>query len=333
MNIYIWGTGFAARELLETELCNVDVTGFIDNHKQEIMGRMTISPKEALSADYDAVIVATGYAKEIHDQALQLGFDMSKFIFVYNNYLFEDMNQNYALISRIFAPDYINIIKNRYHVIRGMLQDEIMPSIFRGGQNGSRYHGMYESDYNRLRTFEMVAAEINRNGIEGSVAELGVFKGEFARYINEAFPDRTCYLFDTFEGFRACEAQNEKEEGNCGDAFIERFRDTTKETVLQLMPFRDKIVCKQGLFPESLDGLEDTFAFVSLDVDFEQSIYDGISYFYPRLCEGGYIFVHDYNSNTLKGVKQAIVKWENKNNRKLAKVPLPDLCGTLVITK
>lgn len=200
-----------------------------------------------------------------------------------------------------------------------------------GGQ--SRHEDMYADDYNRIRTFELVLEEIRKQNISGSVAELGVFKGEFAKYINAAFPERTCYLFDTFEGFRDSEAITEKQAGNCGDAFIERFKDTTEAVVLGKMPVPERIVCKKGLFPESLDGLEDTFAFVSLDVDFEQAIYDGLEYFYPRLNEGGYIFVHDYNSSTLKGVRNAVNRYEDDNKVKLAKVPIPDLCGTLVITK
>lgn len=203
---------------------------------------------------------------------------------------------------------------------------------FSGG--GTKRHGdMYHEDYVRIRTFELLTEEIREKRVKGSVAELGVFKGEFAKYINQAFADRTCYLFDTFEGFRDSEAIEEKEAGNCGEAFINRFKDTNEAAVLQKMPVPDKIVCKKGLFPESLNGLEDTFAFVSLDVDFEQAIYDGLEYFYPRLNEGGYIMVHDYNSATLRGVKQAIYRYEKKNNISLAKVPIADLCGTLVITK
>ena len=192
---------------------------------------------------------------------------------------------------------------------------------------------MFQTDYNRIRAFELIVDEITTYKIDGAVAELGVFKGEFAQYINAAFPDRICYLFDTFEGFRTQEAKAEKEAGNCGDAFIRRFRDTTLEKVLSVMPNPSSIICKQGLFPESLEGLEEQFAFVSLDVDFEQSIYDGISYFYPRLSDGGYMFIHDYNSSTLKGVKKAIRKYEYEYHVKLAKVPIPDLCGTLVVTK
>lgn len=209
--------------------------------------------------------------------------------------------------------------------------DEIKESPFPGEQH--RHTNMYTTDYNRIRTFELIADEIISHNIVGSVAELGVFKGDFSKYINSFFKDRKCYLFDTFEGFRDSEAIKEKEAGNCGEAFIERFKDTSLEKVLKIMPYPNNIICKQGLFPESLNGLDDIFAFVSIDVDFEEAIWDGLSYFYPRLSKNGYIFVHDYNSSTLRGVRNAIQRYEKKYNVSIAKVPIPDLCGTLVITK
>lgn len=192
---------------------------------------------------------------------------------------------------------------------------------------------MLAYDYNRMRVFELIRQEIDWGGVDGAAAELGVFQGRFARCINALFPDRTLYLFDTFEGFRESEAAQEKAAGHCTDSLIERCKDTSMEAVLELMPHRDKIICKKGLFPESLGGLEDRFAFVSLDVDFEQAIYDGLDYFYPRMNTGGYMMIHDYNSKTLRGVRNAVERYERYIGRPLAKVPLPDIFGTLVLVK
>lgn len=161
---------------------------------------------------------------------------------------------------------------------------------------------------------------------------MGVFRGEFAQYINRAFPNSTCYLFDTFEGFDANEALDELKRGNCTNAFVEAYKQTNIGMVLDKMQHLDKIVIKQGFFPESLGGLEDDFIFVSLDVDFESSIYEGLKYFYPRLIGGGYIFVHDYNSD-LAGVEKAVDRYESELHIRLCKMPLCDANGTLVIMK
>lgn len=37
--------------------------------------------------------------------------------------------------------------------------------------------------------------------VKGACAEAGVFAGDFAKYINQYFPTKKLYLFDTFEGF------------------------------------------------------------------------------------------------------------------------------------
>ncbi len=78
--------------------------------------------------------------------------------------------------------------------------------------------------------------------------------------------------------------------------------------------------------------MEDEFCFVSLDMDFEELIYQGLVYFYPRLVVGGYIFVHDYNSS-LRGVEKAVDRYEKDFDIMLHKVPLCDTNGSLMITK
>src|SRR5262245_47355138 len=56
-------------------------------------------------------------------------------------------------------------------------------------------------DYNRYSSLELCAYEIINNGVPGNIAELGVYQGVFASKLNEVFPDRKLYLFDTFQGF------------------------------------------------------------------------------------------------------------------------------------
>src|SRR6185436_15032608 len=66
-------------------------------------------------------------------------------------------------------------------------------------------------DYVRLSTLELICHEINSKKLEGNVAELGVYKGKFARYINQYFPNKTLYLFDTFMGFDERDTKKEVE--------------------------------------------------------------------------------------------------------------------------
>lgn len=184
-------------------------------------------------------------------------------------------------------------------------------------------------DYIRLATLELAANEIMERKVPGSVAELGVYKGKFARFINQYFPDRTFYLFDTFEGFHAADIESELK--NKFSAGNQDFSNTSVEAVLRIMPNRERCVVRKGFFPDTAAGLEDKFAFVSIDADLYDPIYQGLCYFYPRLSEGGYIFIHDYNNQFYKGAKEAVDQYCREHT--LRCLPLPDSCGTAIIMK
>lgn len=158
-------------------------------------------------------------------------------------------------------------------------------------------------NYIRISSLEPVAQEIQDRNVPGNVAEVGVFKGEFAKYLNKAFPNRKLYLFDTVEGFN--NADLEIELNNKYSTGKQDFKNTTVDEVLSKMVSQSDCVIKKGNFPESLGGLEDKFCFVSLDPDLYKPIINGSEYFYPRLNKGGYIFVHDYNNSHYSGEKSS----------------------------
>lgn len=184
-------------------------------------------------------------------------------------------------------------------------------------------------DYIRLSTLELTAHEINDNNLQGNVAELGVYKGKFARYINQYFPDRKLYLFDTFQGFS--EPDIKAEISNTYSTGKQDFSNTSVENVLKIMPFPKQCIVKAGYFPDTAIGLEDEFVFVSIDADLYEPIYKGLQYFYPRLKKGGCIFVHDYNNDFYKGAKEAVKIFCAENN--ITFLPLPDTAGTAVLVK
>jgi len=185
-------------------------------------------------------------------------------------------------------------------------------------------------DYFRVSSLELVAYEIYNNDIKGNVAELGVFRGDFAKYINVAFPDRKLYLFDTFEGFDKRDTILEEKKNFARN--VQDFSNTNVELVLNKMKTKKNCIVKKGYFPETAHGLDETFVFVSIDVDLYEPIYNGLEYFYPRLAHGGYIFIHDYNDGQkYTGVKAAVKKYCSQNN--IAYFPLSDNQGSVVIMK
>lgn len=325
MNLFVWGTGRLVGKVVGVCIKIEDVTGFIDNNpeKKEYMGKQVFRPEQLLEMKYDAVLVANLYRNSIYKQSLNLGLDLKKIIFLYENCDLIDVNQDYHFVSEILGSEYAEIVRRRYHVVRGTEAYE-KPYQCVGGYK--------DNDYVRMETFELAVKELRKRKLEGNVAEAGVFRGEFAQFINEAFPDKKLYLFDTFDGFDAKEALQEMKSGNCTETFIEAYKDTNIQQVLSKMAHLSTLEIKQGFFPDSLNGLEDTFCFVSLDMDFEESIYQGLKYFYPRLLTSGYIFIHDYNSS-LRGVEHAVDRYERDFKVALCKVPICDANGSLIITK
>jgi len=180
----------------------------------------------------------------------------------------------------------------------------------------------------RLIALNNVSQLIIENKIDGEIAELGVFQGDFALNINEVFPQKKLYLFDTFEGFSEIDIKKDFEIGNTDRIIDQRhdFSNTTENYVLNRMKYPENCIIKKGYFPQTAEGLEEKYAFVSLDADLYQPMYEGLKYFYPRLENGGYIFIHDFFSDDFIGTKKAVLDYSN-NLKKLHYVPLGDNCS------
>jgi hypothetical protein len=157
------------------------------------------------------------------------------------------------------------------------------------------------------------ATIVYENHISGSVAEAGVFRGEFAKVINENFYDRKCYLFDTFEGFDEkdilIEGKNDFSNAKAGNYDL-----TSEELVLQKMRYEKNCIIRKGYFPDTTEGVEDTFCFVNLDMDLYKPTLEGLKFFWDRMETGGVILIHDYFGEVYKGVKRAVEEFRKENS-------------------
>ncbi len=356
MKVIIWGTGMMASEYLNMhEISCDDILGFVESKrtKDTFAGKKVYEPYDIASTDnYDYILVCVKKAsREICQLCLKTGIDIRKLIFMDNwewldgsridekppacckkivdndfdiQGIFPQFYEKYLKEAEIQANRYMVISRNGYDLCEKdamMLREEFNTL-------------QYQTDYFRYRTFELVANEIIKSGVEGNVAEVGVFKGVFSKLINEKFKNKKLYLFDTFESFDVQEFNYEFEEGRVPESFLKGFRNTNVKLVLDNMPYPDICIVRKGLFPDTAEGLEDErYAFVSIDVDFEKSILEGLRYFYPRLNKGGAVFIHDYNNRFLEGVKKAVNIYENEIGISLSKIPLADEGGTLVVVK
>ncbi len=183
----------------------------------------------------------------------------------------------------------------------------------------------------RVATMRLLAEQIREENIPGNVAELGVFRGDFAVLINAAFPDRTIHLFDTFEGFPARDVEVEQAQGlsraKAGD-----FSETAADMVEQRLPYPERAVFHKGYFPATFDGCEEkSFAFVSVDADLYAPTAAALPRFFDRLSPGGVLLIHDVNGTQFSGAGKAVREFCAE--RGLLPMPVCDLHGSVVLRR
>lgn len=315
MSIYVWGTGCGASELIEQGLPLVRITGFVDSFPmgKTFLGKPVLLPEELEIANCRLLIVTTRHADAVAERCCQLGIPKNKVLFLKNNHNLDDRNAGCTAAAEVLGNDLLARLLPKQRIVPtpAQLADSVLPE------------RDLSNDYVRLATLELLCRRLET--VPGAAAELGVYKGFFARCISQLMPARTLYLFDSFQGFapEACAAES----------FQAAHANTAVDKVLAIMPHPETVVVKPGFFPGSLDGLEETFCLVSLDVDFQQATLDGLRYFWPRLQPGGYLLLHDWGSPKLPGVAQALAEYQAEIGMRIPAVPLCDAGGTLVLCK
>jgi O-methyltransferase len=184
-------------------------------------------------------------------------------------------------------------------------------------------------DYVRNSALELLCREVEECGVPGALAELGVFRGDFAWLMSSYLPDRPIHLFDTFEGFDQDDVRTDASE-NLVDEFID-FSFTSPESVVSRFSRPELVHVHPGWFPATATGIDEQFALVSIDADLYEPVLSGLRWFYDRLSEGGAIMLHDFNNQAFGGAKKAARAFQEE--RGVGFVPLPDWGGTAVFIK
>ncbi len=320
MRVLLFGTGSGLSDLLSVLPEEVEIVGLCDNnpvkHGKLISGHRVHSPSAIGELDFDFVVVTARAGEAIRSQLLDLGVKRPQILLFYSNFdssLRTIVNQDMEALNRHLGLGL--------HPI-SLCTMQLWPN--------SKLAMSSEDDFCRMMSLQLAAERIVVKNVLGAIAEVGVYRGEFAAVLNQLFSDRTLYLFDTFEGFSGNDLLD-GEEGKHSQAAVGDFENTNVELVMSRMVHPEKVVVLKGYFPASTEGLEDTFALVSLDVDLYKPTVAGLDYFYPRLVKGGCIFIHDYNNRRYKGVRKAVDEFTEANGVPL--VQLPDFAGTAVLPK
>ena len=315
MGIYVWGTGCGASELIEQGLNLERIAAFIDSYPsgETFLGKTVLLPEQLVLSDCALLIVTTRHTDAVAQQCGQLGIPENKLLFLKNNYNLSDRNAACTIAQALLGAELLKKLLPKQRIVPtpASLANSMLPE------------RDLSNDYVRLATLELLCRRLE--DVPGAAAELGVYRGFFARCINQLLPERKLYLFDSFEGFA--------EEANASESFQAAHANTTIEKVLAIMPHPEIITVMPGFFPACLNGLEEIFCIVSLDVDFARTTLDGLRYFWPRLQKGGYLMLHDWGSPSLPGVAEALKAYEAEIGASIPAIPLCDVGGTLVLCK
>lgn len=317
MNILIWGAGNNGKVYLEyVNECEKDnfVVGFLDNNPK-LQGKKISSD---VGAFYEKKGEVWSWDVFPPEKISDITFDK---VIVTNQSMEQIKEIKKQLRELVVAEDKIIVLMENIELKRNVFSSV------------NRYDEITDSRVRWLKAFAEFAYE---NNMSGNVAECGVYRGEFAYFINKYFKEKILYLFDTFEGFDkndvAAELELNNYAFNSGNFAKENiFKVTDVDIVMHRMPFPNKCIIKKGYFPYSANGLEDTFCFVNLDMDLYKPMLSALEYFYGRMTGGGLILLHDYFHPELPGVKRAVEEFEKRLNRAVCKVPIGDGCSLAII--
>ncbi|WP_145152803.1 TylF/MycF/NovP-related O-methyltransferase [Paenibacillus xylanexedens] len=275
-----------------------------------------------------AIIYGAGTTgKSVLEQIQKKGANCIAFIDNDSNLHGEKVNG----ISVIAPNDIVTLNFDKIYIGTIMDNELLKQLLISMGVNESKIDDSLVSlSYKARIAFLKSQAEILRaREVVGSCAECGVLSGSFAKVINETFFDRTLYLFDTFEGFDQRDIGMELSHGFSNSLAGTFGGLTSVDVVMSSMPFPEKVVIKKGYFPETTEGIEDTFVFVNLDFDLYKPTLAGLNFFYPKLAVGGILLIHDYFSIRFKGAKQAVDEFCENNN--LIPISIGDTSSVLIV--
>ena len=206
-------------------------------------------------------------------------------------------------------PSTLNITK-----IDPFNADEPLQALYEEAIQASQ-DGKADNLLKRMRFFILAQAALMacRRFPELGFAECGCFHGHSTYMLGKlltanGFKGRLA-VFDSFEGLSEFSEHDLSAKIKTAED-IQKTRDHYRadlERVTKLLepfPFIDIF---PGWIPNRFPEIADRkFGFISVDVDLYQPIRDSLEFLYPRLVEGGLIYLDDYGFNSFPGARQAV---------------------------
>jgi len=141
--------------------------------------------------------------------------------------------------------------------------------------------------------------------VAGDTAECGAFAGATSHFICAARATGWHHIFDSFAGLSSPVEQDavstsETPAWQAGDLA------SPLESLRANLADFDRVAVYPGWIPERFAEVGDRrFCFVHIDVDLYQPTRDSLTFFYPRIVEGGMLVCDDYGYLNCPGAKRA----------------------------
>lgn len=347
--IIIYGIGQVGQEYCEQLLSNVycNILCVIDNFStmQQYKGIRVHRIDEVRDYRMDYIVIAIAdetLAKEIREGLQEKGIENCKII--HKDHLIQQPNslETVQLEKVQFVNDtsFIHIENNIREAINGsnMFLSVLPESYVKFGQM-QEYEQLREvyiqnneingADLCRLWMLMLNINKVIEDQVEGSFAEVGVYRGNTAAVLSHYSEktNRRLYLFDTFSGFA------EKDLVGMDGKKRKAFSETSLEYVRSILENTSFVQYKKGYFPETVDEecREQKYAFVHLDCDLYKPIKAGLQFYWNRMNIGGRIVIHDYSSGHYDGCKKAVDEFCREQG--VYGVLIPDRSGSIVFVK
>lgn len=192
----------------------------------------------------------------------------------------------------------------------------------------------------RMRYFMLyqAARETCRRTPRLDVVECGCFRGHstylIARLLQENGFAGQMHVFDSFEGlspFTEPDTGGVYQTDEHKETIRLHFKANREQVMALLAPF-EFVRFYPGWIPERFEEVQDRrLGFLSVDVDLYEPTRDSLRFFFPRLVEGGMVYLDDYGFyRTFPGARKAVDEYlAGVPHRSLLRMPF----GSALIIK
>ena len=149
-----------------------------------------------------------------------------------------------------------------------------------------------------------------KQGVAGDVVEMGCYEGTSAlfeaRLMQMITPEKTLYLYDSFEGLPDKQEQDQSPLGTAfkeGELKASRAR-LEKNFIKAGLPLPE--ITRAWFYELDPEDLPNQVCFAFLDGDFYDSILDSLKLVWPRLQQNGVVIIDDYQNPKLPGAAVAV---------------------------